>query len=121
MAGEIEPMTDARREAAAEIQRLAEEFERDDEAAFRRSRVVCWLVVTVVTILILGLLGLGGNLISLGILWLVIVALTWFGYLQSSRRQRQQTGRLRELADRWREATPGDASTGEPSPAAHLD
>jgi hypothetical protein len=114
-------MTDAQLEAAAEIRRLAEEFERDDEAAFRRSRIVCWLVVAVVTILTLGLLGLGGNVISLGILWLVIVGLTWIGYYQSSRRQRHQTSRLRELADRWLEASPGAASPGETGAAARPD
>jgi hypothetical protein len=102
----MDPMDDARREAALEIQQLAEEFERDDEAAFRRARIVCWSVVAIITVLILGLLGLGGNVISLGILWLVIVGLTWAGYFQSSRRQRQQTGRLRALADRWRSAAP---------------
>ena len=31
----MDPIADARREVALEIQKLAEDFERDDEAAFR--------------------------------------------------------------------------------------
>jgi hypothetical protein len=52
----MDPIADARREVALEIQKLAEDFERDDEAAFRRTRIACWVVVAVVTIIILGLL-----------------------------------------------------------------
>jgi Flp pilus assembly protein TadB len=97
----MDPITDARREVALEIQKLAEDFERDDEAAFRRTRIACWVVVAVVTIIILGLLVLGGDARYLGVFWLIIVGLTWAGYALSSRRQRQQTGRLRALATRW--------------------
>jgi hypothetical protein len=100
------PIADARREAALEIQKLAEDFERDDEAAFRRTRIACWVVVAIVTIVILGLLLLGGDGRYLGIFWLIIVGLTWAAYALSSRRQRQQTGRLRTLATRWLSAGP---------------
>jgi Flp pilus assembly protein TadB len=102
----MESIDDARREAALEIQKLAEDFERDDEAAFRRTRVACWVVVGIVTIIILGLLLMGGDARYLGFFWLVIIGLTWAGYVLSSRRQRQQTGRLRALATRWLSAGP---------------
>jgi Flp pilus assembly protein TadB len=97
----MDPIADARREVALEIQKLAEDFERDDEAAFRRTRIACWVVVAVVTIIILGLLVIGGDALYLGVFWLIIAGLTWAGYALSSRRQRQQTGRLRALATRW--------------------
>ena len=97
----MDPIADARREVALEIQKLAEDFERDDEAAFRRTRIACWVVVAVVTIIILGLLVIGGDARYLGVFWLIIVGLTWAGYALSRRRQRQQTGRLRALATRW--------------------
>jgi hypothetical protein len=102
----MEPIADARREAALEIQKLAEDFERDDEAAFRRSRIACWVGVAIVTIMIMGLLMIGGDWRYLGVFWLIIVGLTWAGYALSSRRQRQQTGRLRALATRWRSVGP---------------
>jgi len=102
----MEPVADARREAALEIQKLAEDFERDDEAAFRRIRIACWVVVAIVTIMILGLLVIGGDARYLGVFWLIIVGLTWAGYALSTRRQRQQTGRLRALATRWLSAAP---------------
>jgi hypothetical protein len=92
-----------------EIQKLAEEFERSDEAAFRRTRIVCWVVVAVVTVILLVLLIGGGDWRYLMAFWVAMVGLTWAGYGLSSRRQRQQTGRLRALATRW--------LTGEP-PAA---
>ena len=41
---------------------------------------------------------LGGDARYLGIFWLIIVGLIWAGYALSSRRQRQQTDRLRALA-----------------------
>jgi threonine/homoserine efflux transporter RhtA len=94
----MEPIADARREAALEIQKLAEDFERDDEAAFRRTRIACWVAVAIVTIIILGLLALGGDVRYLEVFWLIIVGLTWASYALSSRRQRQQAGRLRALA-----------------------
>jgi hypothetical protein len=102
----MEPITDARREAALEIQKLAQDFEREDEAAFRRTRIGCWVAVGIFTIIILGLLGLGGDARYLGIFWLMIVGLTWAGYALSSRRQRQQTARLRALATAWLSAGP---------------
>ena len=102
----MEPIADTGREAALEIQKLAEDFERDDEAAFRRTRIACWVVVAIVTIVTLGLLVLGGDARYLGVFWLIIVGLTWAGYALSSRRQRQQTARLRALATRWLSAGP---------------
>jgi hypothetical protein len=97
----MEPIVDARREAALEIQQLAEDFEREDEAAFRRTRIACWAVAAIITLIILAMMALGGDARYLGIFWLVIVGLLWAGYALSSRRQRQQTGRLRALATRW--------------------
>ena len=102
----MDPITDARREVALEIQKLAEDFERDDEAAFRRTRIACWVIAAIFTIIILGLLALGGDARYLGVFWLILVGLTWAGYALSSRRQRQQTGRLRTLATRWLSADP---------------
>jgi hypothetical protein len=97
----MEPTANPRREAALEIQRLAADFEKEDEAAFRRNRIACWAVAAIVTIVILGLLILGGDARYLGVFWLIIVGLVWAGYALSSRRQRQQTDRLRALATRW--------------------
>ena len=102
----MDALADARREAALEIQKLAEDFEKEDEAAFRRTRIACWVVAAIVTIMILGLLVLGGDARYLGVFWLIIVGLIWAGYALSSRRQRQQTGRLRALAARWLSAGP---------------
>jgi len=116
----MEPIADARREAALEIQKLAEDFERDDEAALRRTRIACWVVMAIVTIIILGLLVIGADARYLGVFWLIIVGLTWAGYAFSSRRQRQQTGRLRALATRWLSADPtvgGDRGVGSGVPA----
>jgi hypothetical protein len=47
------------------------------------------------------MIALGGDARYLGIFWLIIVGLIWAGYALSSRRQRQQTDRLRALATRW--------------------
>ena len=102
----MEPTADVRREAALEIQKLADDFEEEDEAAFRRTRIVCWVVAGIVTIVILGLIVLGGDARYLGIFWLIIVGIVWAGYALSSRRQRQQTERLRALAARWLSAGP---------------
>jgi hypothetical protein len=102
----MEPITDARRQAALEIQKLAQDFEREDEAAFRLTRIGCWVAVAIFTIIILGLLVLGGDVRYLGLFWLMIVGLTWAGYALSSRRQRQQTARLRALATAWLSAAP---------------
>ena len=90
----MDPLASARREVALEIQKLAEDFERSDDAALRRTRIVCWVVAAVVTVVVLILLLAGGD------------GLTWAGYALSSRRQRQQTGRLRALATRWLDAGP---------------
>jgi hypothetical protein len=97
----MELSSDARREAALEIRKLAEDFERGDEAAFRRTRVACWVVVAIVTVNILGLLLIGSDARYLGTFWFVVIGLTWAGCALSTRRQRQQTGRLRALANRW--------------------
>jgi Flp pilus assembly protein TadB len=102
----MEPTTEARRQAAQEIQKLAEDFEKEDEAAFRRTRMACWVGAAIVTIIILGMIVLGGDARYLGIFWLIIVGLIWAGYGLSSRRQRQQTDRLRALASRWLSAGP---------------
>ena len=48
----MEPIADARREVALEIQKLAEDFERDDEA-FRRTRIACWVIAAIFTIITL--------------------------------------------------------------------
>ena len=105
----MEPTADARREVALEIQALAAEFAKDDEAAFRRNRIACWVGVAIVTIVILGALALGGDARYLGIFWLIIVGLIWVAYALSSRRQRQQTRRLEALAARWLSAAPAAA------------
>jgi Flp pilus assembly protein TadB len=102
----MESVAGARREVALEIQKLAEDFEKSDEAALHRTRIVCWVVVAVVTVIILILLLMGGDWRYLGFFWVVIVGLTWTGYALSSRRQRQQTGRLRALATRWLNGEP---------------
>jgi Flp pilus assembly protein TadB len=93
--------SEAQREVALEIQRLAEEFEKSDELAFRRSRMVCWVVVAVATVIVLFLLVVGADWRYLGAFWIVIVGLSWAAYWISARRQRQQTSLLRNLADRW--------------------
>ncbi len=97
----MEPLADARREVALEIQQLADEFAQEDEAAFRRTRIACWVGMAIVTIVILVVLTLGGDARYLAVFWLMIVALIWAGYAFSSRRQRQQTSRLKALAARW--------------------
>ena len=102
----MELTTDGRREAALDIQKLAEDFEKEDEAAFGRTRIACWVVAAIVTVIILGMMVLGGDARYLGVFWLIIVGLIWAGYALSSRRQRQQTGRLRALAARWLSAGP---------------
>jgi Flp pilus assembly protein TadB len=102
----MEPTAEARREAALEIQKLAEDFEKEDEAAFRRTRIACWVIAAIVTIIILGMMALGGDARYLGVFWLIIVGLIWAGYALSSRRQRQQTDRLRALATRWLSTDP---------------
>ena len=97
----MDTMTDARRQAGLEIQALAQEFETSDEASFRRTRILCWVVLGVVTLIVLVLMIAGGDWRYLGAFWVAIAALTWGGYAVSSNRQRQQTARLRALAVRW--------------------
>ena len=97
----MDPVAAARREVALDIQRLAEEFERSDAAAFRRTRLACWVVTGLVTVLALILLVMGGDRRYLGFFWVAIVGLTWAGYAFSSFRQRRQTAQLRALANRW--------------------
>jgi hypothetical protein len=115
----MEPIADARREVALEIQKLAEDFAKNDEAAFRRNRIACWVGVAVVTVVILAVLTLGGDARYLGVFWLIIVSLIWGGYALSSRRQRQQTSRLQALAARW---LSGGPTVGEERgvPSRHL-
>ena len=102
----MDPGMEARREVALEIQKLADEFDRSDEAAFRRTRIAGWAVTAVATVVVLLLLVVGADWRYLGAFWIVIVGLTWAGYWISSRRQRQQTGLLRDLANRWMDGTP---------------
>jgi hypothetical protein len=102
----VDPATSARREVALEIEKLAEEFERSDEAAFRRTRLVCWVVTGLVTALVLILLVMGGDRRYLGLFWVAVVGLSWAGYAFSSFRQRRQTGQLRALANRWLASAP---------------
>ena len=73
----MDPTTDGRQEAALEIQKLAEDFEKEDEAAFRRTRIACWVIAAFVTIIILGMIALGGDARYIGIFWLIIVGLIW--------------------------------------------
>lgn len=105
----MDPVIAARREVALDIQRLAEEFEQSDEAAFRRARIVCWVITGAVTMFVLILLGMGADRRYLVLFWAAVVGLAWIGQALSSRRQRQQTARLRALATRWLEATPAAA------------
>ena len=97
----MDPTTEARRSAAVELQALAQEFEQSDSAALRRTRILCWLATVVVTIVILIVLISGADWRYLGAFWVVIVGLVWIAYGLSSRRQREQTARLRALASRW--------------------
>lgn len=91
----------ARREAALELQALAEEFERSDAAALRRTRFACWALAVVVTAIALLLLLAGADWRYLVGFWMVIVGLAWAAYGLSSYRQRDQTERLKALAARW--------------------
>lgn len=102
----MDAMTDARRQAGLEIQALAREFEEGDEAAFRRTRILCWVLLGIVTLVELVLLIAGGDWRYLVGVWIAITALIWFAYAVSSSRQRAQTARLRALAERWLGAEP---------------
>jgi len=92
---------DPRRSAALELEKLVAEFERSDEAAFRRSRILSWIVTSAVTIILIVLLAAGADWRYLGAFWLAILALTWGAYGLSIRRQRQQLERLRALTTSW--------------------
>lgn len=104
----MDPLTAARREVALEIEKLAQEFEASDDGALRLTRIVCWAVTAVTTLVILILLVVGVDRRYAGFSWFAIVGLTWAAYAFSSYRQRQQTSRLRALANRW--------LSGEPPP-----
>ena len=95
------PATEARRQAGLELQALAQEFEASDESSFQRTRILCWVLVALVTVAVAVLLFAGADWRYMAGFWVAIVALAWLGYLLSSRRQRQQTARLRDLATRW--------------------
>ena len=97
----LNPAAEARRQAGLEIQALAEDFEQSDEAAFLRMRIIAWVVAGVVTLVLLVLLTAGADWRYLLGFWVVIVGFTGIGYAASVRRQRQQTARLRTLANRW--------------------
>jgi Flp pilus assembly protein TadB len=101
---------DARREVALEIEKLAHDFERGDEAAFRRGRTACWAVTVLVTLVMLMVLILGGDWRYLGSFWALIVGLTWIGYALSTGRQRRQTNRLKALAAGWLNGEPPAAA-----------
>lgn len=102
-------VVDPRREVALELEKLAQDFERSDEAALLRTRVISWVVVAVTTVVMLVLLVVGGDWRYLGCFWLLIVGLSWMSYMLSSRRQRQQTDRLRALATQWLQGHPRSA------------
>lgn len=104
----------ARREVAREIESLAAEFEASDAAAFHRGRIIAWAVTAAVTVLAVILLLIGGDGRYLTAFWLVVVGLIWAGHLLSTRRQRQQTARLRALATRWLQASPPPATPSAP-------
>lgn len=97
----MDAMTDARRQAGLELQALAQEFEESDEAAFRRTRILCWVVLAVAALIEIVLLIAGSDWRYLLASWIAAAGLIWFGYAVSSSRQRRQTARLRELALRW--------------------
>lgn len=97
-----------RRRAGLEIQALADDFADSDESAFRRSRILAWVVTAVVTLVLLVLLTAGSDWRYLMGVWVFVAAFTWGGYLLSSRRQRRQTERLHGLATRWLSDEPLD-------------
>ena len=97
----MDTMTDARREAGLELQALAREFEASDEAAFRRTRILCWVVLGIAALIEALLLISGGDWRYLLGSWLLVAAVTWGAYALSTGRQRRQTARLRDLALRW--------------------
>jgi predicted cobalt transporter CbtA len=97
----MDPLTAARREVALEVESLAQEFEASDNAAFQRSRMIAWIVTAAATAVALILLMFGADGRYLTAFWLIFVGLVWAGHFLSTRRQRQQTAKLRALANRW--------------------
>jgi hypothetical protein len=97
----MDPLTTARREVALEVEKLAEEFEASDNASFYRSRMIAWIVTAAVTALALILLVIGADGRYLAGFWVILVGLVWAGHFLSTRRQQQQTAKLRALATRW--------------------
>jgi fatty acid desaturase len=97
----MESAAEARRAVALEVAKLAQDFEKSDEAAFRRIRIACWGIAVAVTVVTLGILTLGGDWRYLSCFWTMIVGLTWLGYVLTTGRQRKQTERLKALAGRW--------------------
>ena len=97
----------ARREAAFELQQLAAEFESADQAAFRRMRILCWLILAVATAVVIVFLIAGGDWRYMMGFWLVVQILTWGSYLLSARRQKQQTDQLKQLSAKWMADQPG--------------
>lgn len=102
----MDPLTAARREVALEVESLAQEFEASDNAAFQRSRMIAWIVTAAVTAIALILLVFGADGRYLTVFWVVLVGLVWAGHFLSTRRQQQQTAKLRALATRWLQAAP---------------
>jgi hypothetical protein len=103
----MDATTNARRQAGLELQALAVEFERSDEAAFRRSRIISWVVTAVVALVAVILLIMGADWRYILGFAVIVIGLVWLGYWLSTRRQRQQTGRLKDLAARWLSAPVG--------------
>jgi hypothetical protein len=97
----MDATTAARREAGAEIARLAEAFEASDTRAFRLARVLCWAITALAAGVVVFLLLLNADWRYLAASWVVVVGLTWGAYALSRRRQRAQTEALRALAERW--------------------
>lgn len=91
----------ARRDAALELQQLAIEFEAADLAAFRRIRVLCWLILAIATAVVIVFLIAGGDWRYMLGFWLIVQLLTWGSYLLSARRQKQQTDQLKQLSAKW--------------------
>ncbi|QJE71736.1 hypothetical protein HHL28_00165 [Aerophototrophica crusticola] len=97
----MDTITDARRQAGMELQALAEEFEGSDESAFRRSRIACWVVTAAAGLIALVFLLAAADWRYVLLLWFTVSALSWLTYFLSVRRQRAQTARLRDMANRW--------------------
>ena len=97
----MDAIANARREAGLELQALALEFEQSDEAAFRRGRIIAWVVTGVVALAALILLIVGADWRYIVGFAAAVIGLAWLGYWLSTHRQRQQTAKLKDLAARW--------------------